>query len=152
MGSLDTHLDAKPALFGRRPFANKAGREILNDVSRSILRDQPDYVDDPSDPDMDELLRHHYDLGEKAVLLTDLLSAGLTYQEAVVWYLWRYARLTPFNIYYAQADIDTGGDPEARRNASRNIARVIRSAAEKLDVDVDDDLALDSDANSDAPV
>lgn len=125
-------------VWGRRPWADKKAKEILNDVSHAVIRDEPDHVEDPSDPSLSELLEHHYAHAEtKAPTLSDLLGQGLTFQEAVIWYFFRYCQMSIMDIYYATSGVDTGGGVQDRRNATRSIRRVLNRAGEKLGVDVD---------------
>lgn len=127
----------KSKVWGRRPWADKRAKEILNDASFSVLRDQPDHVDDPGDPSLSEVLEHHYGHERtKAPTLTDLLSQGLTYQEAVNWYFFRFCGMSIMDIYYATSGRDTGGGVADRRNATRNIRRVLNDAAQKMGEDI----------------
>lgn len=127
----------RSAVWGRRPWADKKAKEILNDVSFQVLRDQPDHVDDPADPSLSELLEHHYKPEDtKVPTLVDLLGQGLTYQEAVVWYFFRFCSMSIMDIYYASSGRDTGGGVQDRRNATRTIRRVLHEAADKLDEDI----------------
>lgn len=139
----------KAALFGRRPFANKKARELLNDASEQILRTEPDWVDDPADPTLSDVLQFELSPSESKVpLLSDLLSQGLTFQEAVVWYMWRYCQMTPRDIHYATKPYDKGGDVGELSGASRNIRRVLGTAAGKLGEDIPDDLDVDDSDDS----
>jgi hypothetical protein len=127
----------KSKVWGRRPWADKKAKEILNDVSFGVLRDQPDYVDEPGDPSLSDLLEHHYGHeGTKAPTLVDLLGRGLNYQEAVVWYFFRFCGMSIMDIYYSTNRTDTGGGVQDRRNATRNIRRVLNSAARKMGKDI----------------
>jgi hypothetical protein len=139
-------LHADPKIWGRRPYAGKRARELLNDVSRSIERRQPQDVDDVESPSLADVIQHA-DLaiqdddggGPKARTLTGLLAHGLDFQEAVMWYWFRYCRFDITEIHYAMTGADQGGDPEQRRNSVRNIKRVLSSAAEELpNADPDD--------------
>lgn len=138
-GGANTILERrKSKVWGRRPWADKAAKEILNDVSYSVLREQPDFVDDPVDPSLSELLKHHYGHEDtKAPTLVDLLGEGLTYQEAVVWYFFRFCGMSIMDIYYSTSSSDTGGGVADRRNATRNIRRVLKEASQKLGEDID---------------
>lgn len=122
----------KPKTWGRRPYADKEARELLNDVSRRIVRDDPDHVDEVDDPSLSDVLKANYDPQTKADTLADLLEHGLTFQEAVCWYWFRYAQFDLMNIHFAIQGIQKGGDPDHRRNSIRNIQRVLESAAFKL--------------------
>lgn len=129
-----------PEVWGRRPYADKEAREMLNDVSRSIAKDRPDHVDDPEDPTLSEVLRAHYGTEEKATTLTALLGQGLTFQEAVFWYFYRHAGFRFTDIHYAVSGYRRGGDPAHERNSLRNIQRVLESAAFKVDSAEPDDV------------
>lgn len=141
--------DINPKVWGRRPYADKDAREVLNDVSTWIARTRPDGVDDPDDPSLSDILRyagHALDSKgtdePKTTTLSALMGRGLDYQEAVVWYWFRYCELDLTEIHYATTGRDRGGDPATRRNATRNIVSVLKSAARKLD-DVDPDSVPD---------
>lgn len=136
--------------WGRRPYAGKEAREQLNDVSTRIARTRPDWIDDPDDPTLADVIRFAQRCDglaltdQKSTTLSELMGHGLTFQEAVCWYWFRYAQLDMVEIHYAMEGHQKGGDPSHRRNNVRNIRRVLTSAAEKLpDVDVDDVPDLD---------
>jgi len=118
--------------WGRRPYADKESREILNDISRQIRAEEPEHVDDPSDPTLSEVLKTVYDPDTKATTLSDLMSHGLSFEEAVCWYWFRHCQFDLMNIHYAIRGIKKGGDPAHRRNSVRNIQRVLESAAFKV--------------------
>jgi hypothetical protein len=133
----------KAKVWGRRPYAGKSARELLNDISQHINRTRPDDVDDPDDPSLSDLLRYagpaldrrvgvDQQDDPKAQTLTRLMKHGLGFQEAVVWYWFRHCRYDITEIHFAMNGTNTGGDPEQRRNATRNILRVLASAAQKL--------------------
>lgn len=125
------------ALFGRRPFANKEARELLNDASEQILRDEPDFVDDPTNPTLADVLQFELSPeASKVPLIVDLLGQGLTFQEAVVYYFYRYCKMTQKDIHYATKPYDTGGNVGDLPDSTRNIRRVLKSAVDKLDVDL----------------
>jgi hypothetical protein len=111
----------------------------MNDVSRWISRTRPDDVDDPDDPALSDVLRYAGEAldrkGEtpKATTLSDLMADGLNYQEAVVWYWFRYCQYDITEIHYAINGSSTGGDPAQRRSATRNILSVLKAAARKID-------------------
>lgn len=117
----------------------------MNDISAWVALAEPEDVEDPEDPDLDDLLRHaSCALGQdgtpvKAATLADLMGQGLDFQEAVVWYWFRWCQFDLTDIHYAMSGSDVGGDPEQRRNATRNILRVLESAARQLpDADPED--------------
>lgn len=154
MGRNNRGVSAKT--WGRRPYADKQAREQMNDISAAIARREPDGVDDPSDPSLSDVIQHADlvsggpDEVPKATALTELLNEGLTFQEAVCWYWYADAQFSFTEIHYSISGHDKGGDPDQRRNSVRNVHRVLKSAAFKLDgVDEDDvpDLA-DIDANA----
>lgn len=124
--------------WGRRPYAGKEARELLNDVSERIARKRPDWVDDPGDPTLAEVIQYAdqsdgVELArQKAKTLSELMRHGLTFQEAVAWYWFRYAQFDMMEIHFAQEGIQKGGDPAHQRNSVRNIQRVLESAAFKL--------------------
>lgn len=138
----------RPKVWGRRPYAGKTARELLNDISDWIARTRPDDVADPDDPSLSDVLAHAGDAlpqdpstgaTAKDATLTRLMDQGLDFQEAVVWYWFRFCQYDITEIHYAMTGADTGGDPAQRRNATRNILRVLRSAASKVpDADPDD--------------
>lgn len=73
----------------------------------------------------------------KGRLLTDLVQQGLSFREAVCWYWYRHAQFDVTEIHFAQEGYSHGGDPERRVEQVADIIDTLRSAAEKLDVDVD---------------
>lgn len=153
----DADEQPKPTTWGRRPYADKEARELLNDVSRRIARDPPDHVDDPGDLALSDVLKATYDPDTKADTLADLMGHGLNFEEAVCWYWFRYAQFSLMNIHFAIQGIQKGGDPSHRRNSIRNIQRILESAAFKLpnasvsDVpDLDDVIDADASGNDDA--
>lgn len=153
--------DDRPKTYGQRLWVNKRGRAILNEASAQLLRTAPDYVDDPADPSSDELLefiqRDYKKNREVVPLIIDFLRRGLTYQEAVVWYLWDYSEWDLNELYYVSVApvedgdgddrrIETGGHAADRRNAKRTLRAVLHSAASKLGVDpptIEDDAITD---------
>lgn len=139
-----------PKTWGRRPYADKAAREQMNDISAAIARKQPDDVDDPANPSLSDVVRHADlvaggpDETPKADTLTDLLGHGMTFQEAVCWYWYAVAQFSFTEVHFAVSGHDVGGDPDQRRNSVRNIHRVLKSAAFKHpDADPDEVPDLD---------
>lgn len=126
-----------PKTWGRRPYADKAAREQMNDISAAIARRQPDDVDDPSNPALSDVIRHAdavaggADETPKADTLAELLGYGLNFQEAVCWYWYAVAQYSFTEVHYAISGHSKGGDPDQRRNSVRNIHRVLKSAAFK---------------------
>lgn len=128
-----------PKLFGRRPWADKEARELLNDISRWIQTNQPGAVDDPSDPSLADAIRcadaavnHADDADPKATTLSALMRDGLNYQEAVTWYWFAFCDFTLVEIVFASEGRNKGGDPEERRNQVRSILRTLTDAARKI--------------------
>jgi len=121
-----------PKIWGRRAYIDKEAREILNDISRQIVCEPPDHVDDPDDPTLSEVLKAEYDTSSKAETLSGLMKHGLSFEETVCWYWYRYAHYSLMNIHFAIQGIRKGGDPDHRRNSVRNIQRILESAAFKL--------------------
>jgi hypothetical protein len=133
-----------PRLFGKRPHMAKAGREIANAAAEHIQRTRPGIVDDPDDPTLADVLRfmESEEAGEQiqheqAVTLCDLLTRGLTFQEAATWYLYEHAGLTLREIYHVDEGKQRSFSKDRDRQAERNVAATLRTAAEKLDVDLD---------------
>lgn len=94
----------RPAVFGQRPWLNKEGREIANTAARRIYRKPPDGmdVDDLTLSDVLKYLKGSDRSGDDVVLLTELLQDGLDYQQALYWYLWKHAGLSPKEIHLAE--------------------------------------------------
>lgn len=125
--------------FGTSPYLDKEGREILNRASRQVMRDQPDWADDPSDPKMSEVLvqLQQGDGFTDTAIIIDLLGKGLNAQEVLVWILWQHSGLEPREIFYAYEGKNHPGCAGVDQQAVRNIESRIRSAAMKLGVNVD---------------
>lgn len=116
---------------------------MLNDITRWIARTRPADVDDPDDPSMADVIRHAGDaLSEtktanpKASILSTLLTQGLNYQEAVTWYWYRYCDFTLSEIALAAQGLNMGGDPEKQKEYTADISDALRSAAAKLNTDI----------------
>lgn len=132
--------DGAPRLFGNRPYCSKEAQEQLNQESRDIFREDPEYVQDPTEPTMDEVLRHireRQDGVDDADLIVDLLADGLDWEEVIVYYLFRWSGLDKREIYYATEGIRTAPDVE-ERDLTRHIDAVLCRVEEKLDVDLVD--------------
>lgn len=125
--------------FGTSPYLDKEGREILNRASRQVMRDQPDWADDPADPKLSEvLIQLQQDGGfTDTAIIIDLLGKGLNAQEVLVWILWQHSGLEPREIFYAYEGKNHPGCAGVDQQAVRNIESRIRSAAMKLGVNVD---------------
>ena len=140
--------DFRPKVWGRRPYAGKTARELLNDISGWIARTRPADVDDPEDPTLADVIRHAGPAlsagmdgdGSKARTLTELLRHGLTFQEAVTWYWFRYCRYDITEIHFAMNGTRGGGDMTQRRQTTRNIVRDLSQAASNLPDDSSDDV------------
>lgn len=137
-----------PRLFGKRPHLAKGGREIANAAAEAIQREDPDYVDDPDDPTLAEVLKYvernasdrravEQVRGHQTATLSDLLTEGLTFREAVTFYLYEHGGLTLREIYHVDEGKQRSFSREDDRQAERNVAATIQTAAEKLGVDVD---------------
>jgi len=129
-----------PKTFGTKPYLDKRGREVLNRAARQIYRDNPDFVDDPSNPSTSDALTM-LQQGKAGTtdtgMMIDLLGKGLTAQETITWILWHHSGLEPREIFYAHEGKDHPGRSGVDDQAVRNIKSRIRSAAMKLGVDVD---------------
>jgi len=137
----DTLGDAPP-VFGKRPHLAKEGREIANSAVGQIRREQPDFVDDPEDATLAEVLKYLNDgdadvAYSETATLCDLLSDGLTFREAVTWFLYERGGLTLREIYHVDEGLDRSFSKEDDRQAERNVAATLSEAADKLGVDVD---------------
>lgn len=132
--------DIDPKVWGRRTYAGKSAREVLNDASRAIAQNRPDHVDDPADPTLSDVIEQvgrGVDPAVKGSLLADLMSRGLVFREAVCWYWYRHAQFDVTEIHFAMEGYDHGGDPGRRADHVERIINTLRSAASKLDVEAD---------------
>lgn len=146
-----TDKDGSPRLFGKRPYCSKEARDRLNRESREIFMTEPEYVDDPENPSLDEVLKHiqKRESLDDADLIVDLLANGLGWEEVIVYYLFRWSGLEKREIYYATEGIRTAPDVEDR-GLTRHIDRVLASVEEKLGEDLlDDDVdAIDGESET----
>lgn len=129
-----------PKVWGRRAYAGKSAREMLNDASHAIAQSHPDHVDDPADPSLADVIRQAkrgFDPTVKGAILADLLGQGLNFSEAVCWYWYRHAAFDVTEIYFAKEGFDQGGDQGRRDNHVADIIDTLQSAASKLEVDID---------------
>ena len=143
-----------PPTWGRRPYADVEAREILNDESERIARKQPDHVDDPGDLTLADVLRERYrrTTDDAPVgTLAEIKSHGLTFEETVCWYFYRFEGYDLGEIHRAVRGTDPGGDPSHRRNSIRNIQRILKSAATKLPDEDPDNVPDMVDVNLEAP-
>lgn len=136
-----------PMLFGKRPHLSKEGREIANAAAGVIQKEEPDWVDDPDDPSLSEILKFAEAASgdppetgpirkKETATLCELLTEGLTFREAVTFYLYEHGGLTLREIYHVDEGLERSFSRENDRQAERNVAATIKSAAEKLDMDV----------------
>lgn len=136
----DTLSDA-PRVYGKRPHLAKEGREIANTAVGLIRREQPECVEDPDDPTLADVLKYMSTedgvAAEETATLCDLLSEGLTFREAVTWFLYERGGLTLREIYHVDEGKERSFSKEDDRQAERNVAATLSEAAEKLGVDVD---------------
>lgn len=136
-----------PRLFGKRPHLAKEGREIANAAAELIQRSDPECIDDPDDPTLSDVLKYmdaeDAEAREQQTdTLCDLLTKGLTFREAMTWYLYEHGGLTLREIYHVDEGKERSFSREQDRQAERNVAATLREAASKLDVD----LAVEIDA------
>lgn len=135
-------------LFGKRPHLSKPGRELANNVADRIQRTRPDWCTDPDDPSMADVLKWldiHGDPRQTDVdsrteatdTLAELLTKGLNFQEATVFYLYEHAGLTLREIYHVDQGKTKSYSRERDKQAERNVARTLRDAVDKLGVGVD---------------
>ena len=122
-------------VFARRAYLSKEAKEIANRSSRRIYLNEPDYVEDPERPQLEDVLREIKKQGGDgtvdAPLFAELLGAGLSYQEAVYFYLWRYCGYDYSDIIRAE----TGKEIryKSRETEIRSVKTTIRKAAKKID-------------------
>jgi hypothetical protein len=125
-----------PPTWGRRPYADTEARELLNNLSDRIARHPPDHVDDPGDLTLSDVLRERYrqDTGDDAhaVTLAGMMKHGLSFEEVVCWYFYRFADYDLTEIHTALQGAPPGDHPAHRRNSLRNIQRILKSAATQL--------------------
>lgn len=139
----DRIRDGEPRLFGKRPSLTKQGREIANGVSCSIMAREPEFVEDAGDPSLGEVLQYmmrvegdgglHY---EGTDTLCGLLSRGLTFREAVTFYLYEYGGLTLREIYHVDAGKERSYSKKKDRRAEKKVAATLQEAARKLDINL----------------
>lgn len=123
----------RPAVFGQRPWLNKEGREIANSAARDIHRDPPDDID-PSDLSLADVLKHLSRTDgstDDTPLLTELLQDGLDYQQAVYWYLWKYAGLSPKEIHLAETGREHVQRWDDERPEVRSVEATLTAAGRK---------------------
>lgn len=134
-------LGDAPPVFGKRPHLAKEGREIANAAVGHIRDNPPEWVDDPDDATLSDVLKFLNDGHDVAVeqteTLCDLLSQGLTFEEATTWFLYERGGLTLREIYHVDEGKEKSYSRENDRQAEMNVAATLKQAAEKLDRDVD---------------
>jgi hypothetical protein len=126
--------------YGESPYLDKEGREILNRASRAVKRERPEWVDDPDDPKLSDVLVYlqqgRNGFTDQGIII-DLLGKGLTAEETLVWILHQHSSLKPREIFYAYEGKDHPGCEGVDEQAVRNVESRIRSAARKLGVNAD---------------
>lgn len=123
----------RPAVFGQRPWLNKEGREIANSVARELHRKPPDDID-PDRLCMADVLKYLQrsdGSDDDTALLTELLQDGLDYQQAIYWYLWKYAGLSPREIHLAETGRDHVQRWDDERPEVRSIEATLTAAGRK---------------------
>ena len=122
-------------VFARRAYLSKEAKEMVNRSSRRIYLNEPDYVENPEEPQLEDVIREIRLTGGDgtvdAPLFAELLGAGLSYQETIYYYLWRYAGYDFSDIIRAE----TGKEIrfKARETEVRSVKTTIRKAANKLE-------------------
>jgi hypothetical protein len=122
-------------VFSRRPFLSKEAKEVANRSSRRIAINKPEYVEEPTDPSMYEVMQElkHNDGGGGEVdgaIMAGILGE-LSYRQAIYYYLYRYCGYAPNEIILAE-----NGHKQREKgdvNEIRNVKTVIRKAATNLD-------------------
>lgn len=135
----------EPRLFGQRPHLSKEGREIANAAAGKLERKQRRQGEImPGDPNLADVLKFLTDNGGpetyQTATLCDLLERGLTFREAVTWYLFNHGGLTLREIYHVDEGKTRSASKERDRQAERNVASTLQSAANKLGIDLELDL------------
>lgn len=131
-----TRQGDRPTVFGQRPWLNKEGREIANRAARKIHRQKQTDPDKSTDSDLylGDVLAWLDGGGQtdpEADLLTGLLKDGLNYQEAVYWYLWNYAALTPKEIHLSETGREHADSWDTERIEVRSIEATLTAAGRK---------------------
>ena len=120
-------------MFGQRPWLSKEGREIANAAARKMHRKPPDFADpdDLSLTDVLEYLQESDGSDDDTPLLTELLQDGLNYRQAVYWYLWKYAGLSPKEIHLAETGRDHAGRWDDEEPELRSVKATLTAAGRK---------------------
>jgi len=123
-------------VFARRAYLSKEAKEMVNRSSRRIYLNEPDYVENPEEPQLEDVIREIRLTGGgdgtvDAPLFAELLGMGLSYQETIYYYLWRYAGYDFSDIIRAE----TGKEIrfKARETEVRSVKTTIRKAANKVE-------------------
>lgn len=131
--------DPTPKVWGRRTYATAGALELLNDISRWVARERPDDVDDPDDPSLDDVIRsapaalpRGGDDPKGAALSMLMGDYGLDFQQAVVWYWFRFCGMDLNQIHGAITGVPKGGHPDQRRDSYRDIVATLRAAAMRV--------------------
>lgn len=148
-------------VFHKKPWLNKRGREILNRSARRIAHYRPDYVTSPEEPTLTECLfelQYHaaatghapqlstegltdlpsmresegMDLPVDGGIFTNLLGSGLTFQEAICWFFYRYCGMDTAEVHLAIQGKNRSFSRADDSRAIRNVERTLESAAEKI--------------------
>jgi len=120
-------------VFGQRPWLNKEGREIANRAARRIHLTDPDGID-TADLYLGDVLKWLDSGGSSdpdVGLITELLQDGLDYQEAIYWYLWNYAGLTPKEIHLSETGREHADCWDTERPEIRAVEATLTAAGRK---------------------
>lgn len=136
--------DPKRFTCDNRVWANAEAREILNRGARSITRQEPEFVDDPSDPSLSEILRHIQEQNGQEKYADDgvflsMLGEDISYRQMVYWYLFRYCGTDVTEILAAERGLDRIHRKDANRKELRNIEAQLTSVAQQVSEDVSDE-------------
>lgn len=151
-------------VFRQKPWLNKRGREILNRSARRIAHYRPEFVTNPKKPTLTECLleiQYHaaatgtppnlttedivglesmedveeQNLPVDAGILTNLLGHGLTFQEAIVWFLYRYNGMDAMEVHLSIEGKEKAFSRADEEQGLRNVVRTLESAAAKIGVE-----------------
>jgi len=112
---------------------SKEGREIANTAARKMHRKPPDFAD-PDDLSLTDVLKYLQESDgsdDDTPLLTELLADGLNYRQAVYWYLWKYAGLSPKEIHLAETGRDHAGRWDDEEPELRSVKATLTAAGRK---------------------
>jgi len=112
---------------------SKEGREIANAAARKMHRKPPDFAD-PDDLSLTDVLKYLQESDgsdDDTPLLTELLADGLNYRQAVYWYLWKYAGLSPKEIHLAETGRDHAGRWDDEKPELRSVKAMLTAAGRK---------------------